>query len=295
MKVREVRLFKSPDQSFIFLHETDYFTPWHHHPEYELVYMKKGKGIRFVGDHIERFKENDLIFLGSYLPHEWRCDKSFYTPSGEFLGECIVIQFLKDSFGPGFFDLPENKNLKQLLIYATQGCNLYGETKKKIIQIMESMLGMDEVERFYSMISIFSILSSSNDYNLLSSPAFHIPFKTEDDDPMKKVIQFIHQNFQKEIKVNELQDISNMSNTTFFTSFKKRYRMTFKKYLLQIRIGYACQLLLDGSFNISQIGYESGFNNLSNFNRHFKSIKGCTPKEYLKRHMDKNVRFLKTA
>ena len=112
MKVSEVRLFKSPEQSFIFLHETDFFTPWHHHPEYELVMMKKGKGIRFVGDHIERFQEDDLVFLGSYLPHEWRCDKSFYTPSGEFLGECIVIQFLKDSFGHGFFDLPENKGIK---------------------------------------------------------------------------------------------------------------------------------------------------------------------------------------
>jgi AraC-like DNA-binding protein len=149
---------------------------------------------------------------------------------------------------------------------------------------MEDMLNSEEVERFYTLFSIFSILSSIEDYKLLSSPAFHIPYKTEDNDPMKNVIQFIHQNFQKEIKVNELQEISNMSNTTFFTSFKKRYRMTFKKYLQHIRIGYACRLLLDGSFNISQIGYESGFNNLSNFNRHFKAIKGCTPKEYKKHH-----------
>ena len=289
MKVSEVRLFKSPEQSFIFLHETDFFTPWHHHPEYELVMMKKGKGIRFVGDHIERFQEDDLVFLGSYLPHEWRCDKTFYTPSGEFLGECIVIQFLKDSFGQGFFDLPENKGIKQLLYTATQGCKLYGETKSKIIPIMEKMINQDDFERFYAVFSIFKIHGLTDEYKLLSSPAFHIPYKTEDEDPMKKVIQFIHQNFQKEIKVNELQEISNMSNTTFFTSFKKRYRMTFKKYLLQIRIGYACQLLLDDSFNISQIGYESGFNNLSNFNRHFREIKGCTPKEYKKQHLIKRA------
>ena len=154
---------------------------------------------------------------------------------------------------------------------------------------MEKMVNQDDFERFYAVFSIFKILGLSDEYELLSSPAFHIPFKTEDEDPMKKVIQFIHQNFQKEIKVNELQEISNMSNTTFFTSFKKRYRMTFKKYLLQIRIGYACQLLLDDSFNISQIGYESGFNNLSNFNRHFREIKGCTPKEYKKQHLIKRA------
>jgi AraC-like DNA-binding protein len=248
------------------------------------VLIKKGKGIRLVGDHIERFMDNDLVFLGSYLPHEWRCDDSYYTPDGEFLGECIVIQFLKDSFGKGFFELPENKDLNKFLSIATQGCRIYGDTKRTIMSHMEDMLNSEEVERFYTLFSIFSILSSIEDYKLLSSPAFHIPYKTEDNDPMKNVIQFIHQNFQKEIKVNELQEISNMSNTTFFTSFKKRYRMTFKKYLQHIRIGYACRLLLDGSFNISQIGYESGFNNLSNFNRHFKAIKGCTPKEYKKHH-----------
>ena len=284
MKVREVRLFKSPDQSFIFFHDTSSFTTWHHHPEYELVFIKKGKGIRLVGDHIERFKENDLVFLGSYLPHEWRCDDSYYGPGGEFLGECIVIQFQDDSFGQEFFGLPENKGISNYLTLASQGCRIHGETKRRIITLMEQMLENDEVDRFYNLFSIFKILSSSSEYRLLSSPAFHIPYKTDDDDPMKNVIQFIHQNFQKEIKVNELQEISNMSNNTFFTSFKKRYRMTFKKYLQHIRIGYACRLLLDGSFNISQIGYESGFNNLSNFNRHFKAIKGCTPKEYKKQH-----------
>jgi len=289
MKVREVRLFKSPEQSFIFFHDTSSFTTWHHHPEYELVLIKKGRGIRLVGDHIERFKDNDLVFLGSYLPHEWRCDETFYTPGGEFLGECIVVQFLTDSFGKGFFGLPENKGLNQLLSTATQGCRMFGETKRKIITLMEEMLYQDEVNRFFTLLSIFRILASADEYRLLSSPAFHIPYKTDDEDPMKKVIQYIHQNFQTEIKVNELQDISNMSNTTFFTSFKKRYRITFKKYLQHIRIGYACQLLLDGSLNISQIAYESGFNNLSNFNRHFKAIKGCTPKEFKKHHQVQRV------
>ena len=285
MKVREVRLFKSPEQSFIFYHDTSSFTTWHHHPEYELVLIKKGKGIRLVGDYIERFKDNDLVFLGSYLPHEWRCDSDFYTPEGMFKGECIVIQFLKDSFGDKFFELPENEGLRKILSLGTQGCRIKGESKRKIISLMEKMTTLEEVERFYTLLSIFRLLSSTSDFRLLSSPAFHLPYKTNDNDPMKNVIQYIHQNFQKEIKVSELQEISNMSNTTFFTFFKKRYRMTFKKYLLRIRIGYACQLLLDGSLNISQIGYESGFNNLSNFNRHFRAIKGCTPKDYKNFHL----------
>jgi len=289
MKVREVRLFKSPDQSFIFFHDTSSFTPWHHHPEYELVWIKKGSGIRLVGDHIERFEDNDLVFLASYLPHEWRCNDSCYINGDEFLGECVVIQFLHDSFGQGFFELPENKRLQGFLSQASQGCKIFGETQKKVMSLMQEMLSVDEVDRLFILFSVFKILSSTDEYRLLSSPAFLKPYITENNSPMKNVIQYIHQNFQKEIKINELLEISNMSNTTFFTSFKKMYRMTFKKYLQHIRIGYACRLLLDGSFNISQIGYESGFNNLSNFNRHFKAIKGCTPKEYKKQHQEKRV------
>jgi AraC-like DNA-binding protein len=289
MKVQEVRLFKSPDQSFIFYHEKNEFTRWHYHPEYELVLITNGNGIRLIGDHIERFTENDLVFLGSYLPHEWRCDEQYYNSSGKFIGECLVIQFLHNSFGKEFFELPENHGIRNFFSMASQGAKIHGETKNNIILLIKRMLGMDEVERIYTLFSIFNILSSTDEYVLLSSPAFLEPFSTSENDSLKKVIQYIHQNFQRDIKVDELLDISSMSNTTFFTAFKKMYRMTFKKYLLSIRIGFACRLLADESLNISQIAYESGFENLSNFNRHFKAYKGRTPREY-KKHLQGEFR-----
>ena len=283
MKVREVRLFKTPNQSFVFYHETESFSGWNYHPEYELVLIKKGEGIRLVGDHIERFEQDDLAFLGSYLPHEWRCLDTYYDPDGEFKGEGLVVQFMHDSFGKNFFDLPENHDLLNFLKNSSQGCSVYGSTRDRIKVLMEDMIGMSEKDRLYNLFAIFRILGTSLEYRLLSSPAFIEPYQSNGNELFKHVIQYIHQNFQKEIRVDELLEISHMSNTTFFTSFKKMYRMTFKKYLLSIRIGYACRLLADETLNISQIAYESGFENLSNFNRQFKSIKGCTPGEYKKR------------
>lgn len=289
MKVREVRLFKSPEQSFIFYHEKNAFDKWHYHPEYELVGIKRGKGIRFVGDHIERFEENDLVFLGSYLPHEWRCTEDYYDTSGEFLGEALVIQFLHDSFGSDFFNLPENTRLNYFLSKSSQGFCIYGSTRDKIIARMEAMHSMDSTNRLYALFSIFKLLTACKDYRPLSSPAFLEPYRANKNEPLQKVIEYIHQNFQKEIRISTLLSISNMSNTTFFTSFKKMYRMTFKQYLLAIRIGYACRLLTTNNFNISQIAYECGFENLSNFNRQFKAIKGCTPGEYKKQMHGKEV------
>ncbi len=284
MRIPETRLFRAPDQSCILHHEKSSFHSWHHHPEYELVLITKGKGIRMIGDHIDRFENNDLLLLGPYLPHEWRCDDNFYQSTGEFLGEGIVIQFLHDSFGNKFFALPENKELNLFLSKSRQGCQVYGTSRNEIISIMKQMLSMDETERLYALFSIFKCLSSSKEFRQLSSPSFLGSFKVNENEPIQKAVQYILQNFQDNIKINDLLDISNMSNTTFFMSFKKMYGMTFKRYLSSIRIGYACRLLGENTMSISQIAYECGFGNLSNFNRQFKVIKRCSPREYKKQH-----------
>jgi AraC-like DNA-binding protein len=115
---------------------------------------------------------------------------------------------------------------------------------------------------------------------VLSSPAFNEPFWINETAPMQKALKYILQNFQKPITVEDLLRITNMSNTSFYAAFKKTYRMSFKDYLLNLRVGYACKLLTDKSQNISGIAYDSGFGNISNFNRQFKKIKGITPSDF---------------
>ncbi|MGB3777443.1 MAG: AraC family transcriptional regulator [Tunicatimonas sp.] len=282
MEISEVRLFKELNRSFILHHEKTTFSGWHYHPEYELVLITKGRGKRVVGDSIERFEAGDLVFLGSYLPHEWRCDASCYRKDGSFLGEGLVIQFLPDFLGPGFFELAENAKLKSFLTTAAQGCFLHGDTRDTITASMMNMTTLSDTHKLYQLLSIFQVLSETNEYDTLSTPAFVEPYHSDELVPMKRVIDHIMTNFQKQIKIKELQDLSNMSNTTFFKTFKKTFQMSFKTYLINLRIGYSCKLLADKSLNVTQIAYQSGFENISNFNRQFKVLKGCTPREYRK-------------
>jgi len=286
MKVSEIRLFQKPDKSFILYHETTPFTPWHYHPEYEFVLIKKGRGIRMVGDHIDRFEENDLVFLGSDTPHEWHCDKEYYDESTGFCGEGIVIQFTYDFLGEKFFELNENKALKNFLLRSSRGFEIYGQSKKKIIPLIYKMLKMNDADQLYTLLSIFNVLSSTNELTPLSSCAFLETFWLKDNGPMQKALQYIMQNFKKQISVNDLLLVTNMSATTFYNAFKYSYRMSFKTYLLNVRIGYACRLLTDASKNISEIAYDSGFENLSNFNRQFKKIKGVTPSQFQEQNRD---------
>lgn len=280
MKVPEIRLFKEPDQSFIVYHEKKPFSPWHHHPEYELVLVKKGKGRRMVGDHIDHFKDNDLVLVGPDTPHEWLCDKEFFTTTGEFAGEGIVIQFTHDFLGEKFFNIHENKALNSFLAGSSRGYEIYGQSKNQIVSLMHKMIKMSDTNRLYSLFSIFKIFSSTTEFNILSSPIFRESFWLKDNEPMQKALQYIIQNFQEQIQVKDLLEVTNMSYSTFCNSFKYSYRMPFKEYLLNVRIGYACRLLMDATKSIAEIAYDSGFENLSNFNRQFRKIKGITPSQF---------------
>jgi len=280
MKIENIRLLKEPEKSFIVFKENKEFSPWHHHPEFELVYITKGQGKRMIGDHIARFDDGDLILLGTYLPHEWLCDKTFYSETEGFRGEGIVIQFLYDFLGKIFFEIPENSALNKLLQDASRGIKFSNNTKKLLIPLVKNIVELSNSERLYSLFSIFKILSESKDYTLLCSPGFMEPFHANENTPMQKAMQYILQNFQKNANIDGILSYTKMSNTAFCMAFKKNYRMTFKEYILKIRVGYACNLLIDNSLNISEVAYNSGFENISNFNRQFKKIKGITPSQF---------------
>jgi AraC-like DNA-binding protein len=280
MKVAKVRLLQESNKSFIYYKENNPFTPWHHHPEFELCLITKGRGKRMVGDNIDRFDNNDLVFIGPYTPHECLCEPEYFNHPDGFQGEGIVIQFVYDFLGERFFNIPENNCLNKFIQGSTRGYSFFGESKKKIISLMLAMQNMNECDRFYYLMSIFKVFSSTREFNILSSPAFSEPFWQDETGPMQKALKYILQNFQKQICIKDLLKITNMSNTSFYAAFKNTYRMPFKDYLLNVRIGYACKLLTEGSHNISGIAYDSGFGNISNFNRQFKNIKGITPSQF---------------
>jgi AraC-like DNA-binding protein len=280
MKLENTILPQDPDKSFIVHLETKSFARWHHHPEYELVLILNGRGKRMIGDNIGRFEPNDLLLLGSYLPHEFLCDKEFTDKSGRFRGRAIVIQFLREFLGNKFFDLPENRKLANILDESYRGIRFTGKTRDQIIACMKNCHKMEGTDRLYTLFSIFRILGHTEEYSLLSRPGFIKPYSNPGDDPIHKALEYIVQHFQEEISMKDMLSVTNMSNSTFCNAFKKTCRMTFKEYLLNMRVGYACKLLTEEAFNISQIAYICGFENLSNFNRQFKKIKNITPSQF---------------
>jgi AraC-like DNA-binding protein len=281
MKIANIRLLQEPDKSFIVYKESNPFSQWHHHPEYELVLITKGRGKRMVGDTITRFEANDLVLVGPFTPHEWLCDPEYFSSSNNFTGEGIVIQFQYDFLGEKFFEVPENAKLKNLLLESSRGYEFYGNTKSKIISIILKMLKMSNFKRLQSLIYIFGILHDTKEFNVLASPSFNESYSLNQNEPMRKALKFVLQNFHNQIQVKDMLEVTNISASSFSAFFKNAYKMPFKEYLLNIRVGYACKLLTENKYNISEVAFQSGFENISNFNRQFKKIKGITPSQFL--------------
>ncbi|MGI8637362.1 MAG: helix-turn-helix domain-containing protein, partial [Segetibacter sp.] len=150
----------------------------------------------------------------------------------------------------------------------------------QITQLMEQMLVMNGLQRLSSLLSIFDILAHTTEYELLASPVFIQDTHFKSSDHFRKINEYIMHNFHRDISLCEIASVANMAITTFCNFFKSHYRVTFVEYLNLVKIGHACKLLSQNELNIVEVAYESGYNNLANFNKQFKNLKQMTPSEY---------------
>jgi AraC-like DNA-binding protein len=284
MKAIELRLRKDLDKSFIVFREQGklFPCPWHYHPEFELVLVTKSTGRRMVGDHIGYFKEGDLVFMGPMLPHVWVNDPEYLEEGSTMNADAVVIHFVADFLGEKFLQIPEMERLNNFLQLSNRGMHIKGATSEKICELMKQILTMNGMQRLVALFTIFEMLSTTNEYELLASPGYVQNNHPKSSDRHSKITEYIMRNFDREITLPEAASAANMAVTTFCNFFKTHYRMTFVEYLNVVRVGHACKLLGDKNQTIVGVAYECGFNNLANFNRQFKKLKNMPPSEYRK-------------
>ena len=281
MKPQLLKITPPPNSSFNFFAQDAAFfaTPWHYHPEYEIVLVLESTGKKFIGSNISNFKPGDLCMMGAYLPHYYRNDEQYYAKDTSIRARSLVIHFLEDFMGGNFFDLPECQAIKNLLERSKLGLNFGPETVKKVATKIKGLQFLTGINRLLELISVLAILSDSEDMQELTTNSMSLQNEV-DSARINGVLSFIVQNYQQEIHLSEVAKLANMSESAFSRYFKKRTRRTFSQFIAEIRIEHACKLLVQDKMSISAIALESGFNNLSNFNRQFKLLKKTTPLAY---------------
>ena len=262
----------------------DYFYDLlHYHPEFQLTLILKGTGNVLLGDYIGRFSPGDVYLIGPNLPHVFRCDNEYYKPENELKVHRISVYFIDNTFGLSFFDLPENHGIRALLKESQRGLKVSGEKAGEIAESIISLSKSVGLLRLTSFLICLDKISNMGEEKVLLSSTGFTGVKDEENDRMNLVFNYIMNNFTQEIRLETVSDIACMTPTAFCRFFNKKTRKTLTEFVTGTRIGYSCKLLHQEKYSILEIAYQCGYNNISNFNRQFKSMMKCTPSEYIER------------
>jgi len=252
----------------------NHYTQWHYHPEIELVFVNGGSGKRQIGSNLSYYTNGTLILVGSNLPH---CG---FTDSLTGNRSETVVQMKKDFLGNEFFDIPEMEKVQHLFEIAKSGIVFYGETKAILGHRLENLDTKNNFERLLALLEVLYGLSTTDEFRILNAEGFSMPADIKDNDRINIVFNFVKTNFKEEIKLQEIADLVSMTVPSFCRYFKKITNKTFTQFVNEYRLVHASKLLAEQPLSITEVCFESGFNNFSYFNKSFKKFVGQSPSQY---------------
>ncbi len=286
MKPVLLKVSPQPAQSYSVRRDTVPYinSRWHYHPELELIYFERGHGTQFIGDDIRNFTNGNLVLVGASLPHYWCFDPEYFDGAQNYETDVLVTHFRQDFLGTTFLGLPENKSVRNLLALAKRGIQIGGETRDAVREMLYELMTATGVRRITLLVDILGIIGNSKDLSYISSIGFSPQYQEHENDRINDIYAFALQNFKRKIMLDEIADIAGMSRNAFCRYFKSRTGKTFSQFLIELRVGHACKLLIENNLNVKQVCYESGFHNFAGFHKYFKQITGRSPLNYQKEY-----------
>lgn len=253
---------------------------WHYHSEVELIHFEQGEGTQFIGDHISRFGPGDVVLVGSNLPHYWRFDEPYFQEEPIAEADTRVVHFSENFWGEAFLHLHENQPIRHLLEKAGRGLQVEGPAREEVAGMMMKLLQTEGPRRISLLVEALCIIAESGSVTPLSSIGFKHDKAEAEGDRINAIYEYTLQHFRKKIQLEEIAEIANISPNSFCRYFKSKTRKTYSQFIIEIRVGHACKLLIENNLSIKQLCYESGFNNFTSFHKYFKQITGKSPLAY---------------
>lgn len=259
--------------------ETSFEVLWHFHPEIELTLITEGSGTRIVGDSIENYAPGDLTLIGSGLPHTYAS-----SPDSE-VHEAVVVQFRDDFLGPEFLGRPEFSMIKDLVTTAALGVNLVaGEGLTSSVR----SLGIGSpATRTLALLRLLATVADEPGIRTLTTTATPQPMRSGAKDRVDAVYAHVAANYTRPVHLAEVAKAAHLTPPAFSRFFRRRFGRTLTDYVNELRIAAACRLLSESDLPIAEIAARSGFQNLSNFNRRFRRLKGIAPRQYRQRSAER--------
>lgn len=255
--------------------EKEFEYPWHYHPEFELTYILKNHGVRYVGNSIENFFDDDLVLLGSNLPHCWISAADQQQSTG------AVVVYIKEEFmNKTWMESSEFETINNLLKLSAKGIRFEKSVALKLRERCIRLQNLPPFETFTTLLQILQELSRTKKYHLLCEQGFSYELNSTHNERINIVYKHIEKNYHKTIALADVASQLNMSAEYFSRFFSRTMKKSFFEFLNEYKINRACKLLIETDKQIGEICYASGFESIPFFYRQFKKFKNCQPKNY---------------
>ena len=283
MKILPFKIAKPVNESFWIQndHLPHLYDILHQHDEFQITLIQESTGNVIAGNRICEFKSGDIFVLGAKLPHAFRNDAAYYLLENQLQAQALSVYFDWNVFGTSFWALPETKLLVDFRNRAERGIYYPENHHAQLAESIKKLANVNETERLIMLLTVLKQLATSDKCEVLSIEGTYNKLNENDEKRLDAVYRFTLNEFHRPISLTEISGIANMTVNSFCRYFKTRTRKSYLDFLTEFRIGQACKLLQQKDYSISDIAYRVGFGNLSNFNRKFREINNCTPREYI--------------
>lgn len=256
---------------------------WHYHPEYELTLTLGSRGMRFVGDSIAAYDDGDLVLIAPNLPHAFQ--------SHALVGEARQHRAVVCWFTQGWIDgvlgaIPEIGPLGGLLTEACRGVQFGAAVTETVRDHIDQLWQMDELRQVLTLQSVLMTLAGAADRAPLASGAVTVSTFPRDRERMQQVLDYLHRTYDQPLRLAPICDLIHLTESQLQRVFKRSARMSISTYVMQLRVGQACQMLVHSDLAIGHIANESGFSDAADFARRFRKARGLTPSAYRAAYRD---------
>lgn len=249
---------------------------WHHHPEYELTLTLNSRGHRLVGDHLGEYDDGDVVLVGPNLPHSW-CSESCIDAKRPHVA---IVAWFADAWASELVALmPELAGVGSMLQEARRGIHFSSDASAEVRPLIEHLPAAPPDQRLIALLQVLRRLANDDQREPLADPTM-APAAGVPDARLQKVLDHLDDRFDQPVDVPHLAEIACLSPSALHRMFQRHTKLTPIAYVMRLRIGRACAMLMNNSSSIAAVAERVGYRNLANFNRQFRSIKGVTPRQF---------------
>ncbi|WP_066218893.1 AraC family transcriptional regulator [Formosa haliotis] len=261
--------------------DVNFNAPWHFHPEFELTFIEKGEGIRYVANSVQKFDAGDFVLFGSNLPHCWK-----NTLNSGSRVKSLVFQWDENLLGADWIYKDEFYHIKNLLAKSVRGIKFSSQVGETYYNELVSILNKPAFDKLMSFVQLLNELALIDDYELLSSEYFSSSLNIKANARIDKVYEYIHAHYDKKIILNDVASLVSMGDEAFCRFFKKSLNKSLFTFVNEYRINIVCKQLIETNKQVGQIAYECGFESLPYFYKQFQKFMNCSPLQFRKNYLN---------